>query len=546
MKHTKHIPDDQLRMVALDRATPETQSHVENHISTCEQCQDRILELSVDSDWRGEIVRNCESLRHEVLDETSATFSMATPPKDTSPSGDEFDLQTVDRMLANFLEPPIHPEMLGRLGRYDIESVIGCGGMGVVLRGFDRDLYRAVAIKMILPRHSKNGTAKQRFAREARAAAVVLHPNVIPIYGIESTNEVPWIAMPLILGPTLKELVDEHGTLPEREIVRIGKQIASGLAAAHSQGLVHRDIKPENIMVDNQVNRVIITDFGLARRLTDEPMTQTGFLAGTINYMSPEQSRGAEIDARSDLFSLGGLLFFLATGQSPFHSPSPMGAIHAIGHEPHPRAQALNNEVSGVLSSVIDRLLKKDPNKRFQTAVEVETYLGDYLMHLQQPLHAPAPEFSVAEKVPAPKPLIASPRVLLSGVMLILIVGFCVWQGLALVQPTPSSQAKRPDSQPSFLKEDSNQENAFGEAGPAVAGKPSKNFSAFSEPVNNDDEAEAPTRNGASPSIAFSDLLDELENDVNVFDLMLSKPTQFWTNRIELRDPSNVEARSRE
>ncbi len=305
--------------------------------------------------------------------------------------GDEFDLETVDKMLDEILLPPTHPEMRGRLGRNEIESVIGCGGMGVVLRGYDRDLQRPVAVKLILPRLARNGTAKQRFAREARAAAAVLHPNVIAIHGIDETNGVPWFVMPLILGPSLHELVNENGPLPEKEIVRIGLQIASGLAAAHSQGLVHRDIKPENILVDNRVNRVVITDFGLARRESEEPMTQTGCLAGTLNYMSPEQTQGGMIDARSDLFSLGSLLYFLASGVVPFRANSPMGVLNTINHDPHPDVRGFNPEISQTLASVIDRLLEKEPAHRFQSAVELESFFGEYIAHLHQPTLKRAP-----------------------------------------------------------------------------------------------------------------------------------------------------------
>ena len=303
-------------------------------------------------------------------------------------------------MLAKILLPPTHPEMLGRLGRNEIESVIGCGGMGVVLRGFDRDLQRAVAIKMILPRLSKNGTAKQRFAREARAVAAVLHPNVIAIHGIEETNGVPWFVMPLILGASLRELVQEKGPLPEKEIVRIGLQIASGLAAAHSQGLVHRDIKPENILIDNQVNRVLITDFGLACRDSEETMTQTGCLAGTLNYMSPEQAQGKNVDARSDLFSLGSLLYYLAAGVVPFQSESPMGALNKISSEVHPDVRSLNPDISATLSGVIDRLLQKQPVNRFQSAVELESFLSEYIAHLHQPTQHQAPAIPKINVVP--------------------------------------------------------------------------------------------------------------------------------------------------
>lgn len=387
MPDPTHIPEHDLRQVVLEQQTQLPLDAIETHVSSCEACQSRLLDLAAETSWRNQFSSSLIGLP-----------SLADPLQTTDvvlgsdvPSGDEFDLRTVRQMLAEVLEPPTHPELLGQMGRYDVESILGCGGMGAVLRGFDRDLHRPVAIKVILPRLAQNGTAKQRFAREARAAAAVLHPNVIGIHGIEDTKGIPWFVMPLIAGPSLQTLVETQGPLPEREVVRIGLQIASGLAAAHCQGLVHRDIKPANILVDNQINRVIITDFGLARRDSEESMTQTGWLAGTLNYMSPEQSRGEDVDARSDLFSLGSLLFYLATGVVPFRAESAPGVLHQIGHESPPKVQSLNPEISTALSDVIDRLLEKSPESRFPSAAALESFLNDYLAHLQQPVHVPAP-----------------------------------------------------------------------------------------------------------------------------------------------------------
>lgn len=389
LNRPNHISRQDMEQLVFDGATEWSQESIEQHIESCSQCREQIMDIAASDQWR----RDFSDSLSDFL--TANDFNSPTQVFSSSEfrehGGDEFDLKSVEQTLADVLESAIHPEMLGRLQRYDIEGVIGCGGMGVVLRGFDRDLNRPVAIKMILPRLSLNGTAKQRFAREARAAAAVLHPNVIAIHGISETKGMPWFAMPLIAGPTLQAIVERNGPLPEREIVRIGMQIASGLAAAHAQGLVHRDVKPGNVMIDNQVNRVIITDFGLAQQDSEDSMTRTGFLAGTLNYMSPEQSRGEDIDGRSDLFSLGGLLFFLATGDVPFRAKSSMAVLHRIGKDPHPNVRSINPEISATLSQVIDRLLEKDASRRFQSASDVEAFLTDYLAHLHHPLRFPAP-----------------------------------------------------------------------------------------------------------------------------------------------------------
>ncbi len=389
----RHVSDHDLTMVVAERQTNWSQQEIETHLSECTECQERMLQTAAGQEWRYEMASSLIEISAQTPVPT--VTDLHVPGKEINRSDlDEYELQTLRNALDHLLDPPRHPEMMGRLGRYDIESVIGCGGMGVVLRGFDQELHRPVAIKMILPRWARNGTAKQRFAREARAAAAVLHPNVIAIHGIDESKGVPWFVMPYVAGPSLQTLVEDRGPMQETEIVRVGMQIASGLVAAHSQGLVHRDIKPGNILVDNQVNRVVITDFGLARCETDESMTKTGWLAGTLNYMSPEQSRGEDCDARSDLFSLGSLLYFLATGHLPFRADSPMGVLHKIGNEPPKPVHTRNEQISLTLANVIDRLLEKKPQDRFQSASDVERLLNDCLAHMHQPASVPAPKTS--------------------------------------------------------------------------------------------------------------------------------------------------------
>ena len=388
MSNKNHISDQDLRLIVSELPTDATDEQIETHVAECEQCQNRLLNFAADDSWRDSFCHSVCSLSGEAAFDQTDTRIFG---EDFRPSCDDFDRQTVDRMLENVLQPPTHPETLGRLGRYAVEKMIGFGGMGIVLRGFDHELHRPVAIKMISPRLASNGTAKERFIREAKAAGALLHPNVIAIHDINESNGVPWFVMPLVLGPTLQEVIENHGPLPAKEVVRIGKQIAAGLAAAHRQGLVHRDIKPANILVDNQINRIVITDFGLARREAEESMTQTGMVAGTLNYMSPEQSRGEDVDARSDLFSLGSLLFFLSTGVTPFQSSTPMGVIHKVSNDRQQDARSLNPEVPAMLSETINRLLEKLPSDRLQSAIDVEEWLAKYLAHMNHPTQMQLP-----------------------------------------------------------------------------------------------------------------------------------------------------------
>jgi serine/threonine-protein kinase len=283
------------------------------------------------------------------------------------------------------LEPPIHPGMLGRIDEYDIEEKIGHGGMGVVFRGFDRSLNRPVAIKVMAPHLGANGVARKRFAREAKAAAAVVHPSVVPIYRVNSNEERPYIAMAFVDGHSLQDCVSSDGPLETREIVRISMQVADGLAAAHRQGLVHRDVKPANILMEKDVNRVMITDFGLARAIDDVAMTQSGCLAGTPNYMSPEQVTGGDVDERSDLFSLGSVMYFLATGREPFRSESAYAVINKVTREDAVPVRNINAEIPEPLGRIIGRLLERNPADRFQSADELQQLLTKYLAHLQNP-----------------------------------------------------------------------------------------------------------------------------------------------------------------
>ncbi|GEM_PF-2395278 len=370
----------------IDDRLPATR---QQHFSNCPLCQDRLVDVASGIDLRQEI----SSILRESGEQISGEFTHTCLPDSSlppqPPSGQEY--QTIERYLGQWLTPAAHPELLGRLDRYDVESIVGWGGMGVVLRAQDSELRRPVAIKMLLPRWADNGTAKERFLREARSAASVLHPSVIAIHGIHEIQRMPYLVMPLIIGPSLQQLVQQHGPLPERQVVQIGLQIASGLAAAHAQGVIHRDIKPGNILLDNSVNRAVITDFGLARCQDEQAMTQTGWMAGTPGYMSPEQCRGDELDGRSDLFSLGSVLFFLCSGRSPFMADSPMAVLHQITHGQAIDVRRLNEQVPQTLARVIDRLLCRKKEGRFSSAADLTLFLQRYLQHLHAPTNHKRP-----------------------------------------------------------------------------------------------------------------------------------------------------------
>src|SRR6516225_3122251 len=214
----------------------------------------------------------------------------------------------------SFLAPPTEPGSLGRLDHYEVLEVVGCGGTGVVLRARDTKLLRIVALKVLAAPLAVSGTARQRFAREARAAAAVRDEHVIDIHAVRDDAPVPYLVMEYIDGCNLEALLRKNGPLEVKEILRIGMQVASGLAAAHRHGLIHRDVKPANILLENGVQRVKLTDFGLARAADDASLTQTGYIAGTPMYMAPEQANGEPLDGRADLFGLGSVLYEMCAG----------------------------------------------------------------------------------------------------------------------------------------------------------------------------------------------------------------------------------------
>ncbi len=251
--------DDETFAKFLQEATADDQQEVAQHVETCEQCQARletITQAGLTWEQAGELLRD-----------------------------DDFRLAACTTV--GFLKPSEHRDSLGRFDRYEIMEILGRGGMGIVMRGFDAALNRHSAIKVLSPELASSAAARKRFSREAKSAAAVVHPHVVPIQTVDEYDGLPYLVMPVIEGQSLQQRVDQSGPLPIVEVVRIAAQIAEGLAAAHAQGLVHRDIKPANIMLENGVERVQITDFGLARAADDASMTRSGVIAGTPQYMSP-------------------------------------------------------------------------------------------------------------------------------------------------------------------------------------------------------------------------------------------------------------------
>lgn len=306
-----------------------------------------------------------------------------------------------------------------RIAGYDILETLGEGGMGIVYRARDATLDREIAIKVI--RTSALGAqAKERFVREARACSRINHPNIVTVYAAGEENGTPYLAMELLRGKTLRETL-EGGLIPWRQAVRWVADLLDALGRLHAEGIVHRDLKPENILVTTEGTAKLM-DFGIARLSRSETLTADGATLGTLHYMSPEQVQGSKVDARSDIFSMGAVIYELLTGQYAFQGEHPYAAMYAIAHEPpRPIAELVNDLPSG-LPEAIERALAKNPDDRYPSADAFRAALADLLKPSETPA-SPAP----TERRSHVKTLVLVST--LAGVAIATIIFLVAWKG---------------------------------------------------------------------------------------------------------------------
>src|SRR6266851_723724 len=261
-------------------------------------------------------------------------------------------------------------------GRYSIERELGRGGMGIVLLARDVALDRRVAIKLLPPHLAARSGDRDRFLQEARTAAGLAHPNIVPIHLVEARGELVFFVMGYVDGESLRDRVERAGPLPPRLTMKLLQEVAWALGYAHQRGVIHRDVKPDNIMIERATERALVTDFGIAlgRRT---PETAGGQIVGTARYMSPEQACGEPVDARSDLYSLGATLFYALTGRAPFEGANSPAILTKHVYETAPLVQALRPELPAKLAALVDRLLRKAPAERFQTADDLARVVGE-------------------------------------------------------------------------------------------------------------------------------------------------------------------------
>jgi serine/threonine protein kinase len=390
-------PELERWQTVLDESTPaELREDYERHLESCAACQDRLDRARQRDDPLIELARKVGDQTGVTADPAIVRFLDRMHERTYSDAADAGAGAEEGPADLYFLQPSDRPELLGTLGEYEVRDVIGQGGMGVVLKAFDPPLNRLVAIKVMAAAVAGSATARRRFQREAQAAAAVCHDHIVTVHGVHEQDGLPYLVMQYIAGESLQDRLDRSGPLELVEIIRIGLQTAQGLAAAHAQGLIHRDIKPANLLLENGVARVKITDFGLARSVDDVPLTQQGVLAGTPEYMAPEQARGEIVDHRADLFSLGCVLYAMSTAGPPFRGASAVAVLRQVSDAAHVPIRSLNPNLPAWLETLIERLMAKDPADRLQSAAEVAGLLERYLAHLQQPAAVAAPELPPA------------------------------------------------------------------------------------------------------------------------------------------------------
>ncbi len=277
-------------------------------------------------------------------------------------------------------------------GQYELVRELGRGGMGVVYLARELRLERQVALKVLPPDLARTPELRERFVREARTAAQLAHPNIVPIYRADDLGGFAFFAMGFVEGETLAERIRARGRLSPAETVRVLREVAWALAYAHARGVVHRDVKPENVLVEQATGRVLVTDFGIARDGRASPLTQEGNVLGSVHYMSPEQATGEPLDGRSDLYALGVIGFLALTGTLPFTAEAPGAVLVAHATKPAPRVRERAPDVPEPLARVIDRCLAKAPADRYATGEALADALGAALGGEATPPGGLAPE----------------------------------------------------------------------------------------------------------------------------------------------------------
>ena len=435
-----------LQAFLLGRLADDQADRLAAHVEHCARCvtaahavqaNDELLKDVIEAVHTPTVPRD-ESTDALLENLMARLCQLAAPSGDTRPSALPGSSDPADPDVTQeaypFLAPAQQPDEIGRLGAFRVHKVLGAGGMGVVFQAEDTGLHRQVALKVLRPRLQDDASARQRFLREAQAAAGLAHDHIMPILHIGEDGGMPYLVMPLLIGETLEQRLKREPRLGVAEVLRFGGEIAAGLAAAHERGFIHRDIKPSNIWLEGgppacglaanpQVGRVKILDFGLARLLgSDAALTHAGAIVGTPAYMAPEQARGEALDARCDLFSLGCVMYRMATGTVPFPGATTMATLRALELVTPKAPHVLQPAVPRGLSVLIVQLLAKRPDQRLPSARAVLAALATVRIHAPQAVVAPSRRRQRAVAA-------AILGILVAAVVCVILVAWRPWRG---------------------------------------------------------------------------------------------------------------------
>jgi serine/threonine protein kinase len=466
-----HPSDEALRALSLGQLAEADLTHVSAHLGDCPACCRRIDQLNSDDQLLARLQKGAANREKELVTPAQRRLAVRAlrqaheARSDTAPASGIANASAVQTHhdappskglpdeLTWFLAPPERPDEIGRLGPYRVLKVLAKGGMGVVFRAHDPALDRPVALKAMLPSMAAVPNASERFLREARAAAALKHPHIVTIFQVGEDRGIPFLAMTFLEGEPLDHRIRREGRLPLAEVLRIGREAALGLAAAHARGLVHRDIKPANLWLEGPTGQVKILDFGLARALADQAhLTQSGMIVGTPAYMAPEQAEGKPVEPPCDLFSLGCVLYQMSTGTLPFHGETTIAVLRSLAlHEP-PAVDEVRPDAPPELSALVVRLLAKKPKDRPGSAQEVAQTLLALEQLPPRPI-LPKPETRPARK--RRKLLVA-----VAGAALALVVVLAL---VLILWPTPHGTVRIESDDPTV-------EVVFDKDGPTIKG----------------------------------------------------------------------------
>lgn len=495
LPHPNKTPCDPVtlqRFLAGECTATEEQS-IEQHLTDCQDCRRAMEQQAAAPEFWRAAARQLDT-RRDLNGETHH------PP--LAPAGIALAARPdLEDYLRTWLTPSDASDSIGEIESYQVQAVVGIGGMGMVLQARDPRLRRNVAIKTLRPELAANVQARQRFSREAQLAASLHHPNVVSIFHVGCWRGVDYIVMPLVEQGSLRDYCVSQ-TLSLDQIIQLGQQVAAGLAAAHGQGMIHRDIKPSNILLLGGLAEVVVADFGLARVVGSDTVTLSGELHGTPQFMSPEQACGRALDSRSDLFSLGSLLYWMATGRSPFEAENHFATLSKIERVEYQAASLTNVQLPAWFDRLIESLLVKDPNDRSLNAARLTRLLAQLAEHRRQPASVPLP-LELASRPGSLKPVIPWIAGALACILVVLPLFYFLDNS-----PDPASSKGSPTPQHPAATTDT--------TGP----------------------------DGSSTALQRSGPLDELDRVNLVADLKAGQRVRYWLQRLSALPVSEIPAES--